>query len=131
MAMAHSLEVRVPFLDPEVYAVAASLPLSHRVAGRQTKVALRAAAARMLPAETARRPKLGFPVPFRAWLEGRLGAWLCELAADCDCSLLDRREIGRLVTDYAHPDRHRKQWALLVFLLWRRSFLDSSVRRHG
>ena len=104
MAMAHSLEVRVPFLDPKVYAVAASLPLRHRVAGRQTKVALRAAAARLLPAETARRPKLGFPVPFRAWLEGGLGAWLLDLAAECDGSLLDRREVGQLVTDRFQPE---------------------------
>jgi asparagine synthase (glutamine-hydrolysing) len=122
MAMAHSVEVRVPFLDPRVYAVAASLPLRHRVTGRQTKVALRAAAARLLPADTARRPKLGFPVPFRAWLEGGLGAWLREVAADCDGSLLDRREVDRLLKDSSHPNRHRQQWALLVFLLWRRSF---------
>ena len=129
MAMAHSLEVRVPFLDPEVYAVAASLPLRHRVAGRQTKVALREAAARLLPAETARRPKLGFPVPFRAWLEGGPGAWLRELAADCDGSLLDRREVGRLLTDGSHPNRHQQQWALLVFLLWHRSFPDAAACR--
>jgi asparagine synthase (glutamine-hydrolysing) len=124
MAMAHSVEVRVPFLDPEVYAVAASLPLRHRVAGRRTKVALRAAAARLLPAETARRPKLGFPVPFDIWLDGALGAWLRELAADCDGSLLDRREVSRVLTDRSHPNRHQQQWALLVFLLWHRSLLD-------
>ncbi|HEX9030887.1 MAG TPA: asparagine synthase (glutamine-hydrolyzing) [Streptosporangiaceae bacterium] len=122
MAMAHSLEVRVPFLDPEVYSVAATLPLRHRIAGGQTKVALRAAAARLIPAETALRPKLGFPVPFRAWLGGRLGSWLRELSADCDGSVLDRLEVQRLLADQAHPNRHRQQWALLVFLLWHRSF---------
>ena len=121
MAMAHSLEVRVPFLDPEVFAVASALPLAHRVAGRQTKVALRAAAARLLPAETARRPKLGFPVPFRAWLDGGLGARLRELTAECDDSLLDRGEVDRLLRDGSHPNRYRQRWALLVFLLWHRA----------
>ncbi|HEY2312635.1 MAG TPA: asparagine synthase (glutamine-hydrolyzing) [Streptosporangiaceae bacterium] len=129
MAMAHSLEVRVPFLDPEVYAAAARLPLRHRVAGRQTKVALREAAARLVPAETARRPKLGFPVPFHAWLEGGLGSWLRELAADCDGSLLDRREVGRLLTEGSGPHRHRQQWALLIYLLWHRSVRDAAADR--
>lgn len=124
MAMAHSLEVRVPFLDREVYAVAASLPLAHRVSADHTKLALRAAAARMLPAETALRPKLGFPVPFRAWLDGQLGASLREFAADCDDALLDRAEMGRLLADNSSPNRHRQRWALLVFLLWRQSYLD-------
>ncbi|HSR87194.1 MAG TPA: asparagine synthase (glutamine-hydrolyzing) [Streptosporangiaceae bacterium] len=127
MGMAHSLEVRVPFLDPEVYAVAASLPLHHRVAGGRTKVALREAAARLLPARTASRPKLGFPVPFEAWLEGGLGAWLRELAADCPGSLLDRREVGRVLTNRSHPNRHQQQLALLVFLLWHRSFVDEAA----
>ena len=126
MAMAHSLEVRVPFLDREVYAVAAALPLAHRVAGRQTKVALRAAASRMLPAETAYRPKLGFPVPFRAWLDGELGGLLRELAADSDDALLDRREVARMLSGGAGPNRHRQLWSLLVFLLWRREFLDAA-----
>jgi asparagine synthase (glutamine-hydrolysing) len=129
MAMAHSLEVRVPFLDPEVYAVAARLPLRHRVAGRLTKVALREAAARLVPAETARRPKLGFPVPFHAWLEGGLGSWLRELAADYDGSLLDRREVGRLLTEGSGPHRHRQQWALLTYLLWHRSVHDAAADR--
>ena len=127
MAMAHSLEVRVPFLDPDVYAVAASLPLRHRIAGRETKVALRAAAARMIPADTAHRPKLGFPVPFRTWLDGQLGTWLSELAAAGDTSLLDRQEIAKVLADHAHPNRYRQRWALLVLLLWHQSFADGSA----
>jgi asparagine synthase (glutamine-hydrolysing) len=127
MAMAHSLEVRVPFLDPRVYDAAASLPLRHRVSGRQTKVALRSAAARVLPQKAAQRPKLGFPVPFRAWLDGALGERLRDLAASCDDPLLDRRALLREIENDRHPDRYRRQWAVLVYLLWRSSFVDATT----
>src|SRR5690606_32266627 len=68
MSMAHSLELRVPFLDREVWEVARRLPTSCRVTGENTKVALRRAAARELPASTASRKKLGFPSPLAEWM---------------------------------------------------------------
>ena len=63
MSMAHSLELRVPFLDREVFAVASRIPAKHRVAAGTTKYALRLAAERHLPKASTARPKLGFPVP--------------------------------------------------------------------
>ena len=68
MSMAHSLELRVPFLDREVFAVASRIPVKHRIAGGTTKYALRLAAERHLPKASTARPKLGFPVPVRIWL---------------------------------------------------------------
>ena len=68
MSMAHSLELRVPFLDREVWALAAALPAAAKADARTTKIALRRAAARTLPAASAARKKLGFPVPVRDWL---------------------------------------------------------------
>ena len=68
MSMAHSLELRVPFLDREVWALAAALPAAAKADARTTKIALRRAAARTLPAASAVRKKLGFPVPVRDWL---------------------------------------------------------------
>ena len=68
MSMAHSLELRVPFLDREVWALAAALPAAAKADARTTKIALRQAAARTLPAASAVRKKLGFPVPVRDWL---------------------------------------------------------------
>jgi len=68
MSMAHSLELRVPFLDKEVMRLASSLPTDQRVNPIDTKYALRKAALDILPEEWANRPKLGFPVPIRYWM---------------------------------------------------------------
>ena len=79
MTMAHSLELRVPFLDREVMAVAARLAREEKIgAGRgpggvypgTTKRALRTAMSEVLPKAAAERAKLGFPVPIGHWLKG-------------------------------------------------------------
>ena len=69
MSMTSSLELRVPFLDREVFALASTLPASQRVGRRETKIALRAAAARTLPQATAAMPKQGFVTPLAQWLQ--------------------------------------------------------------
>ena len=68
MSMANSLELRVPFLDKEVFKVASQLPTNLRVNKHNTKYAMRQSALRHLPIETAEKKKLGFPVPTRVWL---------------------------------------------------------------
>lgn len=68
MSCAHSLELRVPFLDKEVMTVAEKLPSWLRVDGQTSKIALRTAALAELPEEWAKRKKNGFPVPIRDWL---------------------------------------------------------------
>ncbi len=65
MSMAHSLELRVPFLDRQVLAAAQALPRRYRCTGRRGKIALRAAAARRLPPQLADAPKRGFPCRWR------------------------------------------------------------------
>jgi len=119
MAMAHSVEVRVPYLDREVHAIARRLPLSLRIDGRVTKVGLRAAAQLVLPAQIARRPKLGFPVPFRDWLQGDLGGQVRELFGSCQDPLLSRDGLLTLLEDERRPDRQRRVWSVMVYLLWR------------
>lgn len=68
MSSAHSLELRVPFLDKEVMKVAEKIPTKFRIKDNLSKYALRKAALAELPEEWARRPKNGFPVPIREWL---------------------------------------------------------------
>ena len=71
MSIANSLELRVPFLDREVFAVASSLPTKLKTPKENTKYALRQAAMKHLPIDTAQKEKLGFPVPTRVWLRDK------------------------------------------------------------
>ena len=76
MTMANSLELRVPFLDPEVFAVASRLPFDQKITRTTTKYALRRALEPIVPAHVLHRAKLGFPVPIRHWLRaGELLEW--------------------------------------------------------
>ena len=68
MSMAHSLELRVPFLDKNFFEVARKIPSDYKVNEKGTKYVLRAAANRTLPDDWANREKIGFPVPIRYWL---------------------------------------------------------------
>lgn len=69
MSMAHSLELRVPFLDVEVFSLASTIPAHFKIARNTTKYALRQAMKAVLPLEVSERPKLGFPIPIRHWLK--------------------------------------------------------------
>jgi asparagine synthase (glutamine-hydrolysing) len=120
MSMAHSLEVRVPFLDSNVFDLAATLPLRLRVDGNTTKVALRRAAAGILPDAVAMRPKLGFPVPFRSWLNGAVAGQVRELFAESDDPLLDREALVGLLDGGTGPTHERRVWTVMTYLLWRR-----------
>ena len=68
MSMAHSLEVRVPFLDRDVFEAARTLPPEAKFAHGKTKYLFRKVAREYIPEDTAARKKLGFPVPVRVWL---------------------------------------------------------------
>ena len=122
MSMAHSLELRVPFLDKEVFAVASRIPVRHRIAHGTTKYAMRLAARRHIPAAAADKPKLGFPVPIRVWLrqdayynkvkEAFLSAPARQFFnTDELISLLDRHKAGK-------ADNSRKIWTVYMFLVW-------------
>jgi asparagine synthase (glutamine-hydrolysing) len=78
-SMAHSLEARVPYLDPAVVSWAARLPQRLRFARGATKVALREAFAGSIPAEVLRRPKRGFDLPLAAWIRGPLRSMAGDL----------------------------------------------------
>ena len=69
MAMAHSLEVRAPILDKEVFAVASRIPKKYLIKNKVTKYIFREIANKVIPSEWAKRKKLGFPVPFTLWLK--------------------------------------------------------------
>ena len=128
MSMANSLELRVPFLDKEVFKVASRLPSELRVNKQNTKYAMRKAAARHLPEETAEKEKLGFPVPTRVWLRDEKfynivrRKFQGETAqkffnTDALVSWLDEHYSGK-------EDNSRRVWTVYVFLVWYDIYFD-------
>jgi len=126
MSMAHSLELRVPFLDKEVMKFAATLPSKQRVNKENTKYALRVAANEMLPEAWAKRPKLGFPVPIKYWMKEekyynliRLEFESSETGEFFDQTLL----LHYLDAHYNGTKNYARYiWTVYVFLIWHRQF---------
>ncbi len=122
-SMAHSLELRVPFLDNEVAAMALGLATPLKVRGLAKKRLLRQALAPLLPKEVLSGPKQGFSIPVAAWLRGPLQGFAREtLSAETlsrqgwldpatVTALLDRHCAGR-------EDLSRQLWGLIAFTLW-------------
>lgn len=122
MSMAHSLELRVPFLDKEVMALAEKIPAKHRVTPENTKYAMRIAALKACPPQTANKKKLGFPVPIRVWLKEDKYYNIVKnkftspeaqqyFNTDILVGLLDDHRAGKY--DYS-----RKIWTVFSFLVW-------------
>ena len=130
MTMANSVELRVPFLDHKLLEFAASLPENMKVRGFATKYVAKEALRDKLPTEILRRKKVGFPVPYEAWMRNELRDWVRDI-------LLDRRTLNRgyfkkkSVEHLIDHDRefhiYSKEILSLVSLeLWHRSFADGS-----
>ena len=122
MSMAHSLELRVPFLDKEVFEVASRIPAKHRVAAGTTKYAMRLAARRHIPASAADKPKLGFPVPIRVWLRqesyyNRVKEAFLSPAAQ---QYFNTAYLVQLLDEHykGKRDNSRKIWTVYMFLVW-------------
>lgn len=122
MSMAHSLELRVPFLDKEVFEVASRIPVKHRVAAGTTKYAMRLAAERHVPESAATKPKLGFPVPIRVWL--REDTYYNKVKTAFESPAAQRyfrtEELLRLLEQHkmGKKDNSRKIWTVYMFLVW-------------
>jgi asparagine synthase (glutamine-hydrolysing) len=131
MTMANSLELRVPFLDPEVFAVASRLPVQAKITRTTTKYALRRALEPIVPPHVLNRPKLGFPVPIRHWLRaGPLLEWAHEmLNASATDHLIDSDAVRRMLDEHrcGTADHSRRLWTLLIFMLWHAIFVERSI----
>ncbi len=125
-SMANSLELRVPFLDKKVMALAATIPLESRVNRKTTKLALRRAAERTIPRRTAEKDKLGFPVPIRVWLKedtyyNTVKTAFLSPAAE---KYFDTARLVKLLDDHraGKADLSRKIWTVYTFLVWYNEF---------
>jgi asparagine synthase (glutamine-hydrolysing) len=130
MTMAHSLELRVPFLDSEVMAVASRLAKEEKIGSGTTKAALRAAMSEVLPPAAAQRAKLGFPVPIGHWLKGEAGGFAEALLRDAQTDQwVDRRAALGLLAKFRAGDATvtwRHLWVLIVFSLWHRIYVEKA-----
>jgi asparagine synthase (glutamine-hydrolysing) len=122
-SMAHSLEARVPFLDPVVAELALALETKQKVRGFSKKRLLRRAAAPLLPREIARGRKQGFSIPVAAWLRGDLAPFARDVLSPETIErqgYLDAAAVGRVLDDHisGKEDQSRQIWGLLNFTLW-------------
>ena len=122
MSMANSLELRVPFLDRKVFELACRIPTEHKVNAGQTKIAMRGAAEKAIPARTADKKKLGFPVPVRAWLRDETYAARVREAfnAPAAAEFFNVKELNRMLDQHmsGKRDNWRQIWCVFIFLVW-------------
>jgi asparagine synthase (glutamine-hydrolysing) len=128
-SMAASLEVRAPFLDPDLVDFVTALPTSMKLRGFTGKYLLRRLMRGRIPSELIDRPKTGFGVPLNSWLRGPLVPAVRE---HLDPSRIAREgyfdpgAVALLVNEHlsGHRDRGRELWLLLQFQLWKARWLS-------
>lgn len=126
MSMAHSLEIRSPLLDKEIYEVAHKLPSKLKIHGTSTKYAFRQSASRYLPEVNAQKKKLGFPIPIRKWLSEDIYYEKVkeDFSSDIAEEFFDTSYILRLLNEHYNGkyDNSRKIWVIYMFIVWYRVY---------
>ncbi|MCR4334405.1 MAG: asparagine synthase (glutamine-hydrolyzing) [Patescibacteria group bacterium] len=125
MSMANSLELRVPFLDIEIFKLASTIPVEYKVNKKNTKLALREAAGKEINKISADRKKMAFPLPLVEWLrEDKYyniikKHFLSEIAE----KYFNKTKILRLLDEHRKgKNNSRKIWAIFTFLVWYEEF---------
>ena len=122
MSMANSLELRVPFLDRKVFELARRIPVRFRADAHNTKIAMRRAAQRSIPPQTADKKKLGFPVPVRAWLRDEKYAAVVRDAFHTEAArqFFHTEALDKMLDQHlsGKRDNWRQIWCVFVFLVW-------------
>ncbi len=121
LSMAHSLEVRVPFLDKEVFDFASKLSTEDKLSHSTTKYIFRHAFRDLVNPETVMRPKLGYPVPVRKWLKNELYGWAKDIIENSTADeYIIKSEAIRMLDAHREgkEDNYRKLWTVLVFMKW-------------
>ncbi len=122
MSTAVGLEIRMPLTDRRIFDIASRMPSKYKVNEEQNKVALRTAAAKVLPEEIAFRKKLGFIVPIRIWMAD--DRYNQDVRAKFHSEMAEKffnvEEINAVFDDYVggNSDNWRKVWTIYTFLVW-------------
>lgn len=122
-AMASSLEVRSPFLNPDILSWAWSLPMSHKADGNTGKVVMRRLAEQWLPPSISSRKKMGFDPPLAGWLRGELRDWATSLLDDArvvELGVLDRSDLHQTWAEHQSGKRNwdYRLWGVLMVESW-------------
>lgn len=131
MTMAHSLELRVPFLDKEVFEIARRIPAKYRIAGGTTKYVFRKAMEGIIPDFILNRPKLGFPVPIRDWMKGNSGlAILEQIKASGIEDYIQISAVESMLAKHraGQGDYSRRIWTIYIFALWHVAYMKEHVQ---
>ncbi|HVG19536.1 MAG TPA: asparagine synthase C-terminal domain-containing protein, partial [Blastocatellia bacterium] len=129
MSMAHSLEARVPLLDHKLIEFVQTIPASLKLRGGVTKHIFKRALRGMVPDEIIDRPKHGFDVPIKKWLNDELRDLLDDTLADSRTRQrghFNQSAVDRLLDEHrrGRRDNSRHLWGLLTLELWQRAFID-------
>ena len=126
MSMANSLELRVPILDKEVFALAKTIPTKYKLSHNTTKYILRKAASKRIPEEWYKRRKKGFPVPIIKWFrEEKYYNIVKEIfEEDFTKEFFDQKLLIKMLDEhYTSKKNHcRKLWTVFVYLVWYKTF---------
>ena len=128
MSMAHGLEVRCPFLDPELHALTSRLHPRLKARGLSLKRALRGAVSDLLPVEILNRPKRGFGVPLDRWFREDLKSYVAATLGARDASIrryLSPEGVDRLLSEHQLGARNHGD------ALWTILTLEVFLRREG
>jgi asparagine synthase (glutamine-hydrolysing) len=132
MSMAHSIESRVPLLDNRVIDFAATLPARFKIKDGRRKHVLKETLRTMLPDSILARRKQGFGIPLGTWFRGGLTGLFSDVLdapKTRQRGYFDSAFVGRLLREHLSGERDHtlRLWQLLVFELWHRQYLDTSV----
>lgn len=129
--MANSLELRVPFLDKEVFEVAETIPHDLKIANGTTKYALRKAMEQIVPPHVLHRKKLGFPVPMRHWLAGdELFGWAQDTINESQTDeIFNKKAVLEMLNEHRAgvSDHSRRLWTVLAFMVWHGIFVEKRI----
>lgn len=129
-ALAHSLELRTPFVDRAVFDLAAEIPAELRIAHGTTKYILRKAVEEIVPAHVLHRKKLGFPVPIRWWLKDEMYDWAKQIIQDSQTEqYFDKTYFVNLLDEHraGTRDNSRKLWTVLTFMMWHKIYVEAET----
>jgi asparagine synthase (glutamine-hydrolysing) len=123
MSMAHSVEVRPPFLDDRIVDFAARLPRHFKIRGTQSKLVLRELMKRALPKSVLNRPKIGLDIPIHEWFRGFLRPLLVESLSEeavRQTGLFNWSVVERLMEEHQNRTANwgYHLWGLLTLILW-------------